>query len=112
MFALAKIGAVRLSIENQSENDIKLLSMSVDCSVASEAQLHQTLMQDEIMLTREAEDGFEIPSGSSLKFSLGGKHIMLVGLEKSLSTGEKFVLSLIFENNKVMRVSIEVKDAR
>ncbi|MFQ3206627.1 MAG: copper(I)-binding protein [Glaciecola sp.] len=111
-FALAKTGAVYLSIENQSKNDIKLLSVSVDSSVASDAQLHETLMQDEMMLMREAEDGFEIPVGSSLEFLPGGKHIMLLGLEKPLSTGEKFVLSLIFENNKVMRVPIEVKDAR
>lgn len=111
-FALAKTGAVYLNIENQSRNDIKLLSVSVDSSVASEAQLHETLMQDEMMLMREAEDGFEIPAGSSLEFLPGGKHIMLLGLEKPLSTGEKFVLYLIFENNKVMRIPIEVKDAR
>jgi copper(I)-binding protein len=111
-FALAQTGAVYLSIENQSKNHIKLLSVSVDSSVASEAQLHETLMQDEMMLMREAEDGFEIPVGSSLEFLPGGKHIMLLGLEKPLLAGEKFVLSLKFENNKVMRVPIEVKDAR
>jgi len=111
-FALAKTGAVYLSIDNHSKNDIKLLSVSVDSSVASEAQLHETLMQEEMMRMREAEGGFEIPAGSSLEFLPGGKHIMLLGLEKPLSTGEKFVLSLIFENNEVMRVPIEVKDAR
>jgi hypothetical protein len=37
---------------------------------------------------------------------------MLMGLEKPLETGEQFILSLIFENNKVVRVPIEVKDAR
>jgi copper(I)-binding protein len=111
-FALAKTGAVYLSIDNQSKNDIKLLSVSVDPSVASDAQLHEILMQDEMMLMREAEDGFEISAGSSLEFLTGGKHIMLVDLEKPLSRGENFVLSLIFEKNKVMRVPIEVKDAR
>jgi copper(I)-binding protein len=111
-FALAKTGAVYLSIDNHSKNDIKLLSVSVDPSVASDAQLHEILMQDEMMLMREAEDGFEISAGSSLEFLTGGKHIMLVDLEKPLSRGENFVLSLIFEKNKVMRVPIEVKDAR
>lgn len=111
-FALAKTGAVYLSIDNQSKNDLKLLSVSVDTAVASEAQLHETLMQEEMMMMREAEDGFEIPSGESLEFLPGGKHIMLMGLEKPLETGEQFILSLIFENNKVVRVPIEVKDAR
>jgi hypothetical protein len=111
-FALAKTGAVYLSIDNQSENNLKLLSVSVDSAVASDAQLHETLMDEEMMQMREATDGFAIPSGSTLEFSPGGKHIMLMGLEKPLTTGEQFVLSLRFENNKVMRVPIEVKDAR
>ena len=109
-FALAKTGAVYLSIDNQSENNLKLLSVSVDSTLASDAQLHETLMEEEMMQMREATDGFEIPSGTTLEFSPGGKHIMIIGLEKP--TGEQFVLSLRFENNKVIRVPIEVKDAR
>lgn len=111
-FALAKTGAVYLSIHNQSENKLTLLAVSVDSTVASDAQLHETLMEEEMMQMREVKDGFAIPSGSTLEFSPGGKHIMLMGLEKPLTTGEQFVLSLRFENNKVMRVPIEVKDAR
>jgi copper(I)-binding protein len=111
-FALAKTGAVYLSIDNQSKNDLTLLAVSVDSAVASEAQLHETLMQEEMMMMREAQNGFEIPAGTSLEFSPGGKHIMLMGLEKPLETDEQFILSLIFENNKVVRVPIEVKDAR
>ncbi len=117
-FALAKTGAVYLNVNNQSKHDIKLLSVSVDSSVASEAQLHETTMSadegmDEgMMQMREAESGFAIPAGSGLEFSPGGKHIMLLGLEKPLSVGDKFILSLTFENNKVMRVPVAVKDAR
>ncbi len=111
-FALAKTGAVYLSIDNQSENDLKLLSISVDSTVASDAQLHETLMEEEMMQMRETTEGFAIPSGSTLEFSPGGKHIMLLGLEKPLTAGEQFLLLLRFENNKVMRVPIEVKDAR
>lgn len=111
-FALAKTGAVYLSIHNQSENKLTLLAVSVDSTVASDAQLHETLMEEEMMQMREVKDGFAIPSGSTLEFLPGGKHIMLMGLEKPLTIGEQFVLSLRFENNKVMRVPIEVKDAR
>jgi copper(I)-binding protein len=111
-FALAKTGAVYLKLNNQSKHDITLLSVKVDSSIAFDAQLHETLMDDGMMQMREAEHGFEIPAGESLSFQPGGKHIMLMGLEKALNTGDKFVLSLVFENNKVMRVPIEVKDAR
>ena len=111
-FALAKTGAVYLIVNNQSENNLTLLSVNVDSTVASEAQFHETLMEEGMMQMREVTDGFAIPSGSTLEFSPGGKHIMLMGLEKPLKTGEQFVLLLTFENNKVMRVPIEVKDAR
>lgn len=111
-FALAKTGAVYFNINNQSDNDIKLLSVAVETSIANDAQLHETLMQEDMMQMREAEDGVEIPSGETVEFAPGGKHIMLMGLEKPLTTGEQFVLSLTFENNKVMRVPIEVKDGR
>ncbi len=111
-FALAKTGAVYLSIDNQSKKNVTLLAVSVDSSVASDAQLHETLMEEEMMQMRKATNGFAIPSGSTLEFLPGGKHIMLIGLEKPLITGEQFVLLLKFENNKVMRVPIEVKDAR
>jgi copper(I)-binding protein len=111
-FALAKTGAVYLSINNQSQHDIKLLSVNVDSSVADDAQLHETLMTDEMMQMREAEDGFELPSGEMLEFEPGAKHIMLMGLKQPLKAGDEFFLSLMFEKNKVLRVPIKVKDAR
>lgn len=111
-FALAKTGAIYLSINNQSKHDIKLLSVNVEASIADDAQLHETLMGDGMMQMREAEDGFDIPSGSLLNFEPGGKHIMLMGLKKPLTAGEEFSLSLVFEKNKVLRVPIIVKDAR
>lgn len=111
-FALAKTGAVYLVIDNQSKHGVKLLSVSVDLAVASEAQLHETLMEDDMMQMRQAESGFDIPAGETLQFEPGGKHIMLMGLEKPLTAGEQFVLSLHFQNNKVLRVPIDVKDAR
>jgi copper(I)-binding protein len=119
-FALAKTGAVYLTINNQSKHDVQLLSVGVDSNISSDAQLHETLMSKGMgedmgggmMQMRQAENGFAILSGSTLEFSPGGKHIMLAGLQKPLNVGDKFTLSLTFENNKVMRVPVEVKDAR
>jgi copper(I)-binding protein len=122
-FALAKTGAVYLDLNNNSKHQIKLLSVNVEASIASEAQLHETFMDEDddgmdggmdagMMQMREARDGFIIPSGSSLVFEPGGKHIMLLGLENPLSEGDKFILSFTFENNKVVRVPVVVEDAR
>jgi copper(I)-binding protein len=122
-FALAKTGAVYLDLNNNSEHQIKLLSVSVDASIASEAQVHETFMDEDdnemdgamdsgMMQMREAKDGFIIPSGSNIVFEPGGKHIMLLGLEKPLTEGDEFILSFAFENNKVVRVPVVVEDAR
>jgi copper(I)-binding protein len=111
-FALAKTGAVYLSIQNPTQSDIMLLSVRVDSSIAEEAQLHETVMADEMMQMRELESGIQIPAGTNLEFQSGGKHIMLMGLKKPLNASDTFMLTLVFENNKIMRVPVEVKDAR
>lgn len=111
-FALAKTGAVYLRIDNASQSDITLLSVRVDSSVAAEAQLHETVMEDEMMQMRELESGIKISAGTNLEFQPGGKHIMLMGLEEPLRASDTFVLTLVFENNKIMRVPVVVKDAR
>jgi copper(I)-binding protein len=89
-----------------------LLSVRVDSSIAEEAQLHETVMADEMMQMRELESGIQIPAGTNLEFQSGGKHIMLMGLKKPLNASDTFMLTLVFENNKIMRVPVEVKDAR
>lgn len=111
-FAMAKTGAVYFELANASKRDVRLLEVKVDSSVASDAQLHETLMDGEMMQMRQAEEGFSIPSGENLSLQPGGKHVMLLGLKKPLNVGDTFVLSLVFERNVIMRVPITVKDGR
>ncbi|WP_229333548.1 copper chaperone PCu(A)C [Glaciecola sp. MH2013] len=111
-FALAKTGAIYLDITNDSKRDVKLLKVRVADTVASAAQLHETLMKDDMMQMRESEEGFLIAAGSKLSLQSGGKHVMLMGLSKPLAVGDTFTLSLIFERNVVIRVPVTVKDGR
>ena len=81
-FALAKTGAAYFSIENVSDKPLLLSSVSVDSQIAQVAQIHHTIMRNDMMQMQELSDGLKIESGETVEFLPGGKHIMLMGLSK------------------------------
>lgn len=110
-FALAKTGAAYMSLKNISEKDLLLVSVSVPESVARDAQLHHTIMEDDMMRMQELEAGVRIESGGSVEFMPGGKHIMLMGLTGPLVEGQTVVITFEFEDGSVLAHSFMVKDA-
>ena len=111
-FALAKSGAAYFSITNTSNHDLVLSSVSVDNSVAMTAELHHTIMQNEMMSMQELEDGIEIKAGSTVELSPGGMHIMFMGLQKPLNKDEFINVNLIFEDGSQLSHSVPVLDKR
>jgi hypothetical protein len=111
-FALAKSGAAYFSITNTSSHDLVLSSVSVDSSVAMTAELHHTIMQNEMMSMQELEDGIEIKAGLTVELSPGGMHIMLMGLQKSLNKDEFINVNLVFEDGSQLSHSVPVLDKR
>lgn len=109
-FALAKTGAVYLTIVNQSNEPDTLLSVSVADTVASEGQIHNTLMVEEIMQMREMEAGIPLLPDQAVKLTPGGMHIMLMGLESPLKAGENFTLTLHFANSKPVDIVVPIVD--
>lgn len=106
----------------------RLLSVSVDPSVAESAELHETVaVEDEMssddmnsddsmdgdqaMTMRELADGLELPAGESVALAPGGYHIMLLGLAEPLVEGETFGLVLDFEKAETRTVAVEVRTA-
>ena len=111
-FALAKTGAAYLTIENQSNSDITLLSASVDKSIASVVQIHHTVMENDMMAMQELSAGLVIPKASSVSLSPGGVHIMLMGLQGPLKEKESFELRLYFADKSSHITQVLVKDLR
>ncbi|WP_100642754.1 copper chaperone PCu(A)C [Alteromonas facilis] len=108
-FALATTGAVYFSLNNQGAEDLKLIGASVSDAIANEAQVHDVLMDGDVMKMRHQKDGVIIKGSSTLEFAPGGKHIMLMGLASGLNEGQTFALVLQFENAPDITIQVPVK---
>ncbi len=103
---MAKAGATFVSLKNEGETDDRLLSATSD--VAKRVEVHTHLMEDGVMMMREAEEGFPIPAGGELLMKRGGKHVMLMGLNTSLTQSVEFSLTLEFEHAEPMTIMVPV----
>lgn len=108
-FALATTGAAYLSVHNMGRDDDLLTGASVEENIAQAVQIHDVLMDGDIMKMRQITSGVAIANGEIVSFSPGGKHFMLLGLKKPLIEGESFPLTLYFENSETMVVTVKIE---
>ncbi|MFN7963837.1 MAG: copper chaperone PCu(A)C [Thermoanaerobaculia bacterium] len=73
--------------------------LAVSCSCAKTAELHRMVTVDEQMRMEKVER-IPIPAGAQVKLEPGGYHVMLFGLAKPLSAGQRVELVLQFETGK------------
>lgn len=132
--AMADTGAVYFSVSS-ADGDV-LIGGSVDASVASTVELHETVMADgDDMgghggdttmaggmgsgttmaggmgeMTMQEVDTIEIPAGETVSLKPGGLHIMLPGLAAPLEAGSTFELTLSFEKAGEVTVEVPVRD--
>ncbi len=109
-------GAVYMNITS-SDGD-RLLSASVDPSIAGTVEVHETVpaegdtSEDGMggMMMMRPVDGIDLPAGETVSLAPGGYHIMLIGLTKPLEIGEKFDVAVTFENAGEKTVEVEVRE--
>ena len=101
----SKSGAIFMIIHNNSQNIDRLLSAQT--GVSKMAQMHSSEMDGDVMKMVHVEEGFEVPSHGRLTLEPGGKHIMLMGLSRTLEKDSYFNLILEFENTG--QIEVEVK---
>ena len=105
--SVQKNGAVFLTITNVSDSPAKIISASSD--VAQTIELHTHIMDGDVMMMREVE-GYDIPAGQTVTLKPTGHHIMLMGLNHPLKTGDRFPVTLVSEHNGEMSVDITIKN--
>lgn len=111
-FALAKTGAAYFSANNTSDSTVILESVSVTTEIAMTAELHTTVMKDDMMQMQELSEGVQIKSAQAVEFSPGGKHIMIMGLEGPLQKGKSIVITLHFEDGSSIDQRFPILDKR
>ncbi|WP_354667824.1 copper chaperone PCu(A)C [Alteromonas sp. C1M14] len=108
-FPMAKTGAIYLTLSNQSDSKLHLLSVKTPSDIAKEVQIHTTEMTDGMMRMRQLKNGIVIAPHSEHEFVPGGDHIMLIGLSKGLEKGTRIPLTLLFADGVEHEINVEVK---
>lgn len=98
--------AVRLVIDNQSDVDDELLSVS--SPVAGGAAVHRSEVDDEGRATMSEVKGLSVPADEQVRFEPGGLHVMLTELNQPLAAGDTFDLVLTFAEAGEQTVEVAV----
>lgn len=111
-FALAKTGAAYFSVSNSGDKMVVIESVSLSPSFAMMAELHTTVMENDMMQMQELSEGIKIKPGDTVEFSPGGKHIMIMGLEGPLQKGKSIIITLHFEDGSSKEQLFPIVDKR
>jgi len=84
--------------------------VSVDTPIADKAELHQHVMQGDLMKMQPVAS-VEVPPGGTVTFAPMAYHVMLVGLKDRslLQDGKHFPMTLHFEKAGAIAVDVNVQ---
>jgi len=119
---MANAGAVYMDLS--SGDDDRLVGVSVDPSIAGVVEIHETAPVD-VDTDDTSDDSAEdegmpgammmqevgeiiLPGGETVSLQPGGYHIMLLDIAGPLEVGQKFDITLTFENSGEQVVEVEV----
>ncbi len=99
-------------IANSGDKADRLLSASVTPAIASKTELHTMSTENDVMRMREVT-AIELPAKATVPMTRGlkkdGYHVMLMGLKAPLKVGDKFPLTLKFEQAGTVEVIVNVE---
>ncbi len=86
--------------------------VAVSTPVARTAEVHEMVMQDNVMAMR-ASESLELPAGKTVELKPGGHHLMLMGIEQPLQPGATVPVTLTVEGKdgkrETLRLTLPVK---
>lgn len=77
-------------------------------SLTPAVEIHEMKLQDNVMRMRQVE-AVDLPAGRTVEFEPGGYHIMLMELKEQVKEGATVPLTLVFEDGKGQRETVEVQ---
>jgi copper(I)-binding protein len=99
----AQVAAGYMGIANDGDHPDRLVG--VEAGFAARALLHTTTFSADGVATMSHVEALDIPAQDTVVLEPGGYHIMLMGLTRPLTVGERLPATLIFE--QAGRVEIE-----
>ena len=98
-------GAVYFELENDGQRGDALVGVRTER--APRAELHQTI-EDGGNSRMVHTPRVRVPAEGGLTFEPGGRHVMLMGLERTLTEGETYTIILELERAGDVAVEVEV----
>ena len=92
----ATVAALYLEINNNGDED-QILSISTP--VSEIAEIHNTQVTSDGTGKMVKLENVSIQPGEKLKFLPGGKHVMLINLNKVLNVGQNYEVTIDFQNS-------------
>lgn len=101
----AAAGAAFMVIENGGAAD---RLVAADADVSETVELHTHIKDGEVMRMRQVE-AIDLPAESTTRLQPGGLHVMFIDLHEPLTEGERFPVTLSFEQAGDVTVTVTVK---
>ncbi|MFD1794643.1 copper chaperone PCu(A)C [Paracoccus aurantiacus] len=106
-----KSGAAFMTIVNAGSSDCTLSSVSGNAAEMIELHTNEQGSDGVVKMTK-LKDGITIPAGAEHKLMRGGDHIMMMGLNAPLETGQDIAMSLNFGECGAVDLVIPVDNDR
>ena len=106
--AMGATGAVYLKLVNDGGQPDRLTGAR--STVATTLEIHESLMENNVMTMRPVTGGLEIPAKGQAELKPGSYHIMLMGLNRDLRPGDIFTVTLKLEKSGDLTVQSTVRE--
>ncbi|MCP2040292.1 copper(I)-binding protein [Neisseria sp. HSC-16F19] len=101
------MGGAFMDIHNHSGRDDELVA--AETAVAQTVELHTHIHEQGVMRMRQLPGGIALPQGQTVRLQPGGLHLMLMGLQQPLKTGERVTVKLTFRHAPPQTVVLPVE---
>jgi copper(I)-binding protein len=104
----AEMGAVYMKINNNGSEPDRLVG--AECPVAAKVEVHETVMEGDVMKMQHLPEGLEIPAKSQVELKPGGFHLMLIDLADPLLPGV-IKCALQFEKSGEIEIDVQIRES-
>lgn len=82
--------------------------VSVESPEAKYVQIHESRMESNMMMMQQLRDGLPLAAGQATPLAPGANHLMMLGVEEPLVTGDTVTLKLAFTTAAPVEVTARV----
>jgi len=106
---VADTAAGYMTIHNYADQDVEITNVTT--AIATNPEFHAMEMHNGMMHMQKMEK-VVVPAHGGISFDPGGNHLMLVGLTRTIKTGEHLMITLETSDGQSIMVHAEVRDMR